>query len=267
MRRKGDSGMQGCVVIVTGASAGIGRATALALGQAGAHVVVTARRAERLAALVATFAEFNGRILTIPGNIQEEVFCQELIAQTVAQFGRVDVLINNAGVGHKSEIAEMSSADFDTIWDTNVTGLLLASQAAIGQMKQQGNGCIVNVSSIVGERPLPLSGVYCASKTAVNFLSRAMRMELRPYQIKVVQVYPGRTITEFGEARLGEKGDNPSPIGRVSAERVAQKIVSGIKNGRDHIYITWFDWLFVQLNRHFPRTTDWFVEFVYRRKG
>jgi NAD(P)-dependent dehydrogenase (short-subunit alcohol dehydrogenase family) len=258
--------LQSCVVIVTGASAGIGWATALALGQAGAHVVVTARRVERLEALVEAFGSFNGRIITIPGNIQEESFCKDLIAQTVAEFGRVDVLINNAGVGHKSAIAEIPSADLDTIWGTNVAGLLFASQAAIVQMKEQGHGCIVNVSSIVGERPLPQGGVYCASKTAVNFLSRTMRMELRPYNIKVIQVYPGRTATEFGDALLGETGSNPSSIGRVSAERVADKIVRGIRNGREHIYITMFDWLFVQASRHFPGTTDWLIDVTYRRK-
>ncbi len=258
-------GLRGKVVVVTGASAGIGWATVLALGAAGAHVVATARREERLAQLAEQFAPFYGRILTIPGNIQEESFCYDLIAQTVAEFGRVDVLINNAGVGHKSNVAEMSAADVQTIWDTNVLGLLYASQAAIGQMKQQGGGRLVNISSIVGERPLPQSGVYCASKTAVNFLSRTLRMELRPDHIGVTQVYPGRTVTEFGEALLGETGSNPSAVGRVSAQRVAQKIVRGIENGRPHIYITWSDWLFVQLNRHFPTITDWGIAYLYRR--
>ncbi len=257
--------LQERVVIVTGASAGIGWATALALGQAGTHVVATARRAERLQQLAEQFAPFNGRILIIPGNIQEEIFCQQLIAQTIAEFGHVDVLINNAGLGHKSNIADMSAEDVQTIWDTNVSGLLYASQAAIAQMKQQGYGRIVNVSSIVGERPLPKSGVYCASKTAVNFLSRSLRMELRPYHIDITLVYPGRTITEFGDVLLGEQGSNPSSLGRVNANRVAHKMVQGIKNGRSEIYITWSDWLFVQLNRHFPRLTDWLVAFAYRR--
>ena len=253
------------VVIVTGASAGIGWATVLALGQAGAHVVATARRAERLAQLAEAFTPFNGRILTIPGNIQEESFCHQLVEQTIAEFGHVDLLINNAGLGHKSNVAEMSAEDIQTIWDTNVSGLLYASQAAIVQMKKQGHGRLVNVSSIVGERPLPQSGVYCASKTAVNFLSRTLRMELRPYNINITLVYPGRTITEFGDALLGESGSNPSSVGRVSADRVAAKMVKGIKNGRSEIYITWSDWAFVQLNRHFPRITDWLIAFVYRR--
>lgn len=257
--------LQDRVVIVTGASAGIGWATVLALGDAGAHVVATARRSERLEQLAEQFTPFNGRILTIPGNIQEESFCQQLIAQTVAEFGRVDVLINNAGLGHKSSVAEMSSEDIETIWDTNVSGLLYASQAAIVQMKQQEGGRIVNISSIVGERPLPKSGVYCASKTAVNFLSRTLRMELRPYNINISLVYPGRTITEFGDVLLGEQGSSSSSLGRVSADRVANKIVKGIKNGRNEIYITWSDWAFVQLNRHFPRITDWLIAFVYRR--
>ena len=256
--------LQERVIIVTGASAGIGWETVLALGRAGAHVVATARRESRLQQLAEQFASFNGRILTIPGNIQEESFCHQLIEQAVAEFGHLDVLINNAGLGHKSNVADIPAADAQTIWDTNVSGLLYASQAAIVQMKQQGHGRIVNVSSIVGERPLPLSGVYCASKTAVNFLSRALRMELRPYNIDITLVYPGRTITEFGDALLGESGSNPSSVGRVTADRVANKMVKGIKNGRSEIYITSSDWLFVQLNRHFPRITDKLIAFAYR---
>ena len=253
------------VIIVTGASAGIGRATAVALAQSGATVVVTARREERLQALAKETAGSDGRIYSFPGNIQDETFCHQLVAETVERYGRLDVLINNAGLGHKSRIAEMPAADIRTIFDTNVMGLLYTIQAAVPQMKKQGGGQIINVSSIIGQRPIPNGGIYTASKTAVNFISRTLRMELRPYNIKVTLVYPGRTQTEFGDALLGQKGANPAAFGRTSPDKVAQVIVKAIRYGRTEVYVTPTDWLFAHVNRLFPRTTDGLTNFVFTR--
>lgn len=251
--------IKGCVVIVTGASAGIGRATAVSLIQSGAHVTITARREARLHALAAELADSPGRVMAIAGDIQNANFAQELVTRTVAEFGRVDVLINNAGLGHRSRLADMPLTDMQTIWNTNITGLMAATQAAVAQMKQQGSGQIINVSSIVGQRPLPGSGVYCASKTAVNFLSRSLRMELKPDNIIVTLVYPGLTATEFGTARLGEEGSNRFGLKGIPAERAAQAIVNAIRHGRTEVYISWYDWIFTHANRLFPRLIDWGV--------
>ncbi len=247
-----------CVVVVTGASAGIGRETAVLLAKAGAHVVLTARRADRLQALAEELAIYPGRRLVLAGDIGVEAFAQALVEQTVAEFGRLDVLVNNAGVGHRSLLAEIPTDDLHTIWNTNVMGVLYPIRAALPYMKQQKSGQIINVSSIVGQRPLPLSGVYCASKTAVNFLSRSLRMECRPYGITVTLVYPGLTVSEFSQARFGNKGANRYWRG-VPAERVGRAIVKAIENGRTEVYITPYDWLFAHLNRLFPRTIDWII--------
>jgi len=253
-----------CVVIVTGASAGIGRATVETLATRGANVVLTARRGERLNQLVEDLSQFPGRRLAVTGDIQDESFASKLIEQTVNDFGRVDVLINNAGLGHHSPLAEITPKDMRTILNTNVLGLLYTTQTAVFQMKKQGYGQIINISSIVGQRPLPLTGLYCASKTAVNFISRSLRMELRPYNIIVTTIYPGRTITEFGDARLGKKGANPIPFARVSADRVANEIVKTIRHGRTEAYISWYNWLFTHLNRLFPRSIDWILARVVK---
>jgi short-subunit dehydrogenase len=249
--------IKGCVVIITGASAGIGRATAVALAQSGAHVVITARREARLQSLATELASSSGKILAIAGDIQNETFVQELVARTTDKFGRVDVLINNAGLGHRSALATMPLSDIQTIWNTNVMGLMAATQAAVAQMRQQVSGQIINVSSIVGQRPLPSSGAYCASKTAVNFLSRSLRMELKPDNIIVTLVYPGLTATEFATARLGEQGSNRFGLKGIPAERAAQAIVNAIRYGRTEVYISWYDWLFTHTNRLFPRLIDW----------
>lgn len=246
-------------VIVTGASAGIGRATAVALVQNGANVVAVARRAGRLDALARDLRREPGRLLPIAGDIRQPPFARQLAAATVGAFGRIDVLVNNAGIGHRSALADMPAEDVATLLDTNVVALVQLTQAVIPHMRRQGSGHIINVSSIVGERPLPNSALYCASKASVNMLSRSLRMELRPDHIRVTVVYPGLTETEFGTARLGEQGTNRFGLNGVPAERVAHRIVAAIHHGRDEVYISPFDWLFVQLNRHFPRLTDWLV--------
>lgn len=252
------------VIIVTGASAGIGRATAVALSQLGAHLVLTARREERLAALAGELGQNPSRPLLLPGDVGDPAFARELVMQAKTQFGQVDVLINNAGVGHRSGLVDMPLVDMQTIWQTNVVGLLAATQAVVPIMRQQRAGQIVNVSSIVGQRPLPLSGVYCASKTAVNFLSRSLRMELRGTGITVTLVYPGLTATEFADARLGTPGANRFGLRGISPERVAARIITAIRKNQAEVYVTTWDWAFTHLNRLFPRTMDWFITRVMK---
>ncbi len=242
------------VIIVTGASAGIGRAITLDLVRHGASVIATARRAERLEQLALELADAKGHIAYVAGDIQDEMFCHTLIAKTLERFGRVDVLINNAGLGHSSKLSEISAEHLQTIFDTNIRGLLYTCQAAIPHMKAQGGGQIINVSSIVGQRPLINSGMYCASKTAVNFLSRSLRMELRPHNITVSLLYPGLTATEFHTSTLG--GRPARRIAGVAPERVAKVTRKAIQRRREEIYVTWIDWLFTHVNRSAPRIID-----------
>ncbi|MBE2200706.1 MAG: SDR family NAD(P)-dependent oxidoreductase [Anaerolinea sp.] len=253
------------IIIVTGASAGIGQATAVSLAKRGAHLILTARRKDRLANLAADLAVYPGRILCIAGDIGDTTFARVLIERAITEFGRVDVLINNAGVGHQSALATMPIADAQTIFNVNVLGLLAATQAVIPQMQRQGGGQIVNVSSIVGQRPLPMSGVYCASKTAVNFLSRSLRMELRHDHITITLVYPGLTATEFADAKLGKPGSNRFGLRGVPSEQVAAKIATAIEKQQTEVYVTRLDWAFVHLNRLFPRTFDWLTDRAARR--
>jgi NAD(P)-dependent dehydrogenase (short-subunit alcohol dehydrogenase family) len=248
--------LRGKIVIVTGASAGIGRATAIALAAAGAHVVASARRDDRLQDLVTESANLPGRLLAVAGDISRESFAHELVNRTIGEWGGLDVLINNAGVGHNSLLSEITAEQVQAIWNTNVNGLLWATQAALPHLKKQRRGQIVNVSSIVGQRPLLHSAVYCASKAAVNALTRSLRMELRPYKVTVTLVYPGLTQTEFFQARLGNRGRPRGLFLGVPAERAAGAIVRAVRYRRTEVYVTWYDWLFTHLNRLFPRTTD-----------
>jgi short-subunit dehydrogenase len=247
------------VVIVTGASAGIGQAVAEALAKASANVVLVARREERLQTLAEQLAGLPGKRLVIAGDIRSEAFAPWVVEQALSEFGRLDVLVNNAGLGHRSLIAEMPPEDMRMIIETNILGLLFMTRAALRPMREQRSGQIINVSSIAGQRPLPNSALYPASKTAVNFISRSLRIESKPYNIKVTTVYPGLTKTEFGHVRLGEQGINRFGLEGVPPQRVAAKIIQAIRHGRSDVYVTWYDWLFVHLNRLFPRTSDWLV--------
>lgn len=241
--------VESSVIVVTGASAGIGAALVQVLLERGAQVVLTARRETRLREVVQSADPAN--YLIVAGDIQDEAFCHHLIERTVEHFGRIDILVNNAGIGHASVVAEISAEHLQQVIGTNLYGLIYATQAAVPHM--QNGGQIINVSSIVGQRPIPNGVIYCASKTAVNFVTRGLRMELRGTPITLTSVYPGTTVTEFNQVKLG--GTTKRRRG-VSAETVAHKIIRAIEKQQTEVYITRFDWLFTHLNRLFPRTLD-----------
>lgn len=250
--------IENSVVIVTGASAGIGKATVKILAQKGANVAMVARRAERLEALAAELAHFPGERIVIAGDLSDEAFCEGLVSKAVDGLGRVDVLINNAGLGHRSHLANTASSDMRTMFNVNVLGLMLASQSAIKQMRLQkgGRGQIINISSVVSTRPLPGGVFYAATKSMVNFLSRGLRMELGKEPILVTTVYPGYTITEFPDARLGKRGVRHDKLKGVSAETVGETIVRAIEKEQKEVYVGRVDWAFTHLGRLFPRTLD-----------
>lgn len=256
--------IQNRVVIVTGASAGIGRATAIALAEAGAHVVISARRKDRLESLRAQMMTLPVQMLVVAGDVRDEAFCKQLVSKTIERFGRVDILINNAGIGHWSEIAEIPMKHLHQLTEVNIYAPIYLIQAVLPHMETADSGLIVNISSIVWTRPLQKAGVYSASKVALAFISRALRMELRGKDIQVMNVYPGRTVSEFQEKRLGDEGVK-GRVNEVSAETVAARIIQAIDKGQEEVYINLFDWIFTHANRLFPRLTDFlFARFLNR---
>ncbi len=248
--------LKGKVIIVTGASSGIGAALVRQFAKQGANVVMAARRGEKLDELVVELQALPGRRVAVAADLQKTADCQRLIDGTLAIFGRVDILINNAGLGHRSLLSSMPISDAETMLDTNLLAPLRLIQLVLPQMRLQKSGQIVNVSSIVGQRPLPRSGFYCATKTALNFVTRSLRMELRGSGISIATLYPGMTATDFHEATLGSQ--RPRRIwGGVSADKVARVTARAIGRRKSEIYVTWYDFIFTHLNRLFPRTIDW----------
>jgi NADP-dependent 3-hydroxy acid dehydrogenase YdfG len=187
---------------ITGASSGIGRATAVALAKADFQLVVTGRRRERLDALAAELAPTPVHILTF--DVRDRAAVEAAVAELPTEFGHIDVLINNAGNAHGlSPIQEGDVADWDAMMDGNVKGLLYVSRAVLPRMGE--GGFIVNIGSIAGHEAYANGNVYCASKAAVNMLTRTMRIDLLPKGIRVAEVAPGMVETEFSEVRF--KGD------------------------------------------------------------
>jgi 3-hydroxy acid dehydrogenase/malonic semialdehyde reductase len=199
---------------ITGASSGIGRATALALAKSGYQLVVTGRRRERLEALASELAPTPVHILTF--DVRDRAAVEAAVAELPAAFQQVEVLINNAGNAHGlSPIQDGDPADWDAMLDGNVKGLLYVSRAVLPRMGE--GGFIVNIGSIAGHEAYANGNVYCASKAAVNMLTRTMRLDLLPRGIRVAEVAPGMVETEFSEVRF--KGD----------EERAAKVYQGVQ--------------------------------------
>jgi NADP-dependent 3-hydroxy acid dehydrogenase YdfG len=189
--------LDGKVVVITGASSGIGEATAEALAGEGATIVVAARREERLSDLVEKLNGDGGKALAVECDVTDEEQAHALIQRAKDEFGRVDILINNAGVMQLSKIEKGLSDEWRRMVEVNVLGLLYATDAAIEVMKEQGSGHLVNISSLASRGTRPGVGVYSGTKMAVNGISESLRQELLEDNIRVTMVEPGAVETEL----------------------------------------------------------------------
>jgi NADP-dependent 3-hydroxy acid dehydrogenase YdfG len=202
--------LYGKVAVITGASSGIGEATAEALAAERASVVAAARREDRLEDLVGQInGKDGGKAIAVACDVTDEQQAHDLIKRAKDEFGRVDILVNNAGVMQLSKIQRGLSDEWRTMFEVNVLGLLYASDAAIEVMKEQGSGHLVNISSLASRGTRPGLGVYSGTKMAVNGISESLRQELLEDNIRVTMVEPGAVETELpdhitdNEAREG----------------------------------------------------------------
>ena len=185
------------VVLVTGASSGIGWASALALAEEGANLVITARRQERLTQLETAVRKAGGKAISVVGDATHEETAQKAVAACINQFGTLDILINNAGMGNYKNLIDTSPAEYDEMIDTNVRSSFLFSRYAVPGMIERKSGTILFISSMAGIYGFAGEAVYCATKFAQVGFAQSLDKELRPYGIKVGVICPGGVKTEF----------------------------------------------------------------------
>ena len=189
--------LAGQVALISGASAGIGRASAVALAGEGARLVLTGRRQGRLDELAKRVRELGSEAAIVVGDAREEETARQAVATALDRFGRLDILINNVGVGNYKNLVDTSAEDFDEMMDTNVRTTFLFSRHAVPHMIAQKSGTILMISSMAGIYGFPGEAVYCATKFAQVGFAQALDKELRPHGIKVGCICPGGVKTEF----------------------------------------------------------------------
>ena len=192
-----NNNIEGKVVVITGASSGNGEATARYLSSRGATVVLGARRVDRIKALADELSRKGGKTLAIQTDVTEVNQVKRLVDEAVKTFGRIDVMINNAGLMPHSPLERLKIADWDRTIDVNLKGVLYGIAAALPYMKQQKSGHFINVSSVAGHKVRPGSAVYAATKTAVLVISEGLRQEVKPYNIRTTVISPGALATEL----------------------------------------------------------------------
>lgn len=219
--------LKGKVAIVTGASRGIGEATALTLGQAGAHVVATARTAQELDALVERLDRSGVQGLAVAADLTREEDVGRLKTAALDRFGQVDILVNNAGVGKYGPLSSLTVADYDWMMNTNMRSSFLCTSAFLPGMLERNEGWIVFVASVAGLKGLPHETVYCASKFAQVGFAQALDYETRERGVKVSVVAPGGVHTDFAIG-TGRTKDDPHLTEMMDAQDVAEAVLFAV---------------------------------------
>jgi clavulanate-9-aldehyde reducatase len=224
--------LSGQVVAVTGASSGIGEATALAAAEAGAAVALAARRADRIDELAQKINDAGGRAIAVPTDVSQEDQAAAFVRRTKEELGRLDVLVNNAGLMLLGPIPGADTEEWRRMIDVNVYGVLYATHAAVPIMLEQRSGHIVNVSSVAGRRASAGSGVYNLTKFGVNAFSEALRQEVTQQGIRVTIIEPGAVATELRDHNRPEiqqeMDERFADVKPLESEDIANAIVYAV---------------------------------------
>jgi short-subunit dehydrogenase len=250
------------VIAITGASAGIGRATALRLARDGAAVAICARRGDLLDAVAAEIIAAGGQALPVVADVTRAEAMDAFVAATIARFGRLDVMLCNAGFGIAGAIDEIAPDQMHLLMEVNYTGTYHATRAALPVFRRQGAGHVIMVSSIVGKRGVPYMGAYSATKFAQVGLAECLRAELRGTAIHVTLVFPVSTETEFFDVMSRETGTTVTRANgpRQSVEAVADAIARAIDRPVAELYPYALSRALVIANAIAPGFTDWVVQ-------
>jgi len=242
------------VVFITGASSGIGRSLAIEFAREGAHIAAVARDAGRLTALSGQLRNLGADTLALPCDITQREGLKAAVDGAASHFGRLDVLVNNAGRGLYAPLATVPFEDFEQVMNLNFWAPLWAIQSAMPHFERQQGGVIVNISSILGKVDFPWMGAYCATKHALNSISNSLRMELKEKHVEVLTVCPGRVQTQFQPNAIKYKPVQNSSwsAGTLSPEDVARAIIRGVWAHKREIVVPPAGWLLAAVQHIAP---------------
>lgn len=250
--------MLGRVAIVTGASSGIGRATALALARKGANLCLVARNPDTLELVEREIMLLGRQVLSVSADLTEQARAESLVEETLARFGRIDILVANVGMYVRGPVVQLRVADFEKALSANFYSALYPILATLPHMVAQRYGHLVVVSSMDGKKAIPGDAPYVAAKFALAGLSDVMRQELRDYNIHVTGVFPGRVDTPMiSDLRV------PWVSAKLRPERVARAIVRAIYRRQAEVIVPMQARGLVYLNTFSPRLADWVVRMLH----
>jgi short-subunit dehydrogenase len=265
--------MDGKVVVVTGASMGIGEAIAKVFVDAGARVVLFSRDAGRAEAARQRIGHTE-RTLALACDVCQRDEIDRAIGLTLQNFHRVDVWVNNAGVGIRDSVAEMETTALRELFETNFFGTIACMQAVIPVMRLNGGrgeraGSIINISSVAGHIPVPFMAIYSASKFAMNAIGKGARMELKRDNINVLTVCPGYINTDFGAHVVADRKEavRPPTARGITAERVARATYRGYRANKREVVVPWTMIPAIKLYQLFPGLVEWVLGRAMRKAG
>jgi short-subunit dehydrogenase len=256
----GDALLKDKVVIITGASSGFGEDSARLFALEGCRVVLTARRMDRLNKIVAEIQSQGGFAFPVQMDVCQQAQIDKMVNLVLLEYGRVDILFNNAGFGRLDWLENLSpSQDIDSQIDINLGGLIQITRAVLPKMILQGSGTIINMSSVAGKIAPPLYSVYAATKYGVRGFTEALRREVKPFGIQVSGIYPGGAATEFGEhsgnSNFKRSVRTPSWV-QMTSYYVAKKVIALAKHPRRSLVIPWWMQPVIWADGHLPWLVD-----------
>ncbi len=237
---------------------GIGEAIAKVFVDKGATVVLLSRDASRAEAARHRIGNAE-RTLALACDVRNREEIDRALALTLHNFHRVDVWVNNAGVGIRDSVADMETSALRELFETNFFGAIACLQAVVPSMRKEGGGTIINISSVAGHIPVPFMAIYSASKFAVNAIGKAARLELKRDNINVLTVCPGYVSTDFGEHVVSKRQGTvrPQSVRGITAERVARATYCGYRSGKREVVVPWFMIPVIKLYQLFPGLVEW----------
>lgn len=259
--------LEGRVAVITGASSGIGRACALHLSRQGVAVMLGARRIDRLDDAVRAITREGGRAAALQADVAREEEMQRLVSGAVATFGRLDIMMCNAGFGYYGTLEDTPAEIMHRMMDVNFLGTFHGARAALPIFRQQNSGHLIIISSIVGRRGIPLMAGYAATKAAQAAMAESLRSEFAATPIHISCVYPVSTHTEFRAAMARDFGHEVSGLGpKQSVDKVADAVIACIRHPRPEVYPHALSRGLAVINMLAPAFTDRLVRKYGRRR-